>query len=56
MAITLQPFIWFASFNFWFVGFDSLYYFIPVAYAYTPSNRHIAAAASFWHPCTPLSA
>ncbi len=54
MAITSQPFIRFTSFNFWLVALDSLYHFMQVADAQTPSNRRIAAAGSFWHPCDPL--
>ncbi len=48
MTITLLPFVWFTSFNFWLVGLDALYHFREVG----PSNhRNTTASASFWHPC-----
>ncbi len=49
MAITLQPFVWFTSFNFWLVGLDSLYYcslVVVVGVTQTPSSRHNTAVGT----------
>ncbi len=47
MAITLQPFVQFTSFNFWLVGLDAHYQCSLVGVAQTPSERRNTAAASF---------
>ena len=51
MAITLQPFVQFTSFNFWLVCLAAISHFRVVGVAQTPINHHNTAAASFWHLC-----